>query len=109
MEGVGCCDFDAAYEQRSLFQKTVEGFTLLVKELQQDDRHFDALLCDLFIERERIIRWWKDSVNYLEDIGVIGDNSFFLKQELKREEEVIDDLFLFLLQLRNLQILKEVR
>ena len=53
-------------------------------------------------------RWWKDKISYLEDIGVIGEDSILLKQELKREEEVIDDLFIFLLELRNLQITKEV-
>ena len=79
-----------------------------MKELQ-DGVRFDAVLCDLFIERERVIRWWKDTISYLEDIGVIGENSFSLKQELKREEEIINDLFVFLLELRNLQILKEVK
>ena len=39
------------------------------------------MLCDLFIERERIIRWWKDKISYLEDIDVIGENSNLLKQE----------------------------
>ena len=112
MEG-GRHDFDSvdqsqAYEQRRLFQQAICGFTSLVKELQ-DGVYFDAVLCDLFIERERLIRWWKDTISYLEDIGVVGENSIFLKQELKREEEIIDDLFVFLLELRNLQILKEVK
>ena len=96
-----------AYEQRMLFQKATCTFTLLVKGLK-DGVRFDAVLCDLFIERERIIRWWKDKISYLEDIDVIGENSNLLKQELKREEEVIDDLFVYLLKLRNLEILKEV-
>ena len=112
MEG-GRHDFESvdqsqAYEQRRLFQQAICGFTSLVKELQ-DGVYFDAVLCDLFIERERLIRWWKDTISYLEDIGVVGENSIFLKQELKREEEIIDDLFVFLLELRNLQILKEVK
>ena len=105
------CDFESldrlwAYEQRMLFQKATCSFTSLVKQLK-DGVRFDAVLCDLSIERERIIRWWKDKISYLEDIDVIGANSIFLEQELKREE-VIDDLFVYLLKLRNLEILKEV-
>lgn len=43
------------------------------------DYRVDVILCDFFIERERIIKWWKDNVSYLEDIGVVEDDSVYLK------------------------------
>ena len=97
-----------ALEQRMMFEQVTCNFISLVGELK-DGSCFDAVLCDLFIERERIIRWWKEKISELEDIGVLGEDSTSLRKELKREEEVIDDLFIHLLELRNLKIKKEIK